>query len=73
MFGYSGTRVIEVCRDLLSRASIGRYPFRCDELTSQVMPLLQQDFQSTTQVVQTVEDLIQELEIKLAASEAKRP
>lgn len=68
---YSGARVIDACRDLLSRASIGRYPFRCEELASYFMPELQQDFQSTVQVVQTVDTLIQELETKLAASEAK--
>jgi hypothetical protein len=72
-FAYSGARVIEVCRDLLSRASLGRYPFRYEELASHFMPELQQDFQSATQVVQTVDDLVQELETRLAASEAKRP
>lgn len=69
---YSGARVIEACRDLLNRATIGRYPFRSEELASVVMPELQQEFRSTSQVVQTVDGLIRELEAKLTASEAKR-
>jgi restriction system protein len=71
--GYSGARIIDVCRDLLSRASIGRYPFRCEALASYFMPILQQDFLSATQVVQIVDALVHELEAKLTASEAKRP
>jgi restriction system protein len=69
--GYSGARIIDVCRDLLSRASLGRYPFRCETLASYFTPILQQDFLSATQVVQTVDALVQELEAKLTSSEAK--
>jgi hypothetical protein len=72
VIGYSGARVIEACRDLLSHASIGRYPFRCEEIASYFMPELQEEFQSVTQVVQTVDRLVQELETKLTTSEAKR-
>jgi restriction system protein len=72
-FNYSGARIIEGCRDLLSHAAIGRYPFRCEVLASFIEPKLQQEFQSAIQVVQTVSDLVQELEGKLDASEAKRP
>ena len=68
---YSGARVIDACRYLLSRALIDRYPFRYEEFASYFITKLQQDFHSTTQVVQTVEDLVQELETKLTASEAK--
>ena len=72
-FGYSGACVIEVCSGLLSRASLGHYPFRYNEVASHFMPELQQEFQSATQVVRTLDDLVRELETKLAASEAKRP
>lgn len=73
VIGYSGTQVIEICRDLLSRASLGLYPFRCEEFAIHFIPQLRRDFQSATQVVQAVSDLIQELETKLSASEAKQP
>ena len=69
---YSGARVIEGCRDLLSRASIGLYPFRYDGMASFLVPELQKEFRSTTEIVRTVDKLLQELETKLAASEAKR-
>jgi hypothetical protein len=69
---YSGARIIDLCRDLLSRGSLGRFPFRSEELAVYLMPKLQQDFLSTTQVVQTVDELVQELETKLDASEAER-
>jgi restriction system protein len=70
--GYSGARVIDACRDLLSRASRGLYPFRCEAGASVFLPVLQQEFQSATQVVQVVKTFVQELEAKLTASEAKR-
>jgi hypothetical protein len=71
--GYSGTIVIEVCRDLLRCASLGRYPFRYEGLASTFMPELKQEFQSASQVVQTAGDLIRGLEIRLSASEGKLP
>jgi restriction system protein len=71
--GYSGASIIDVCRDLLRRAFLGHYPFRSEELATYFMPKLQRDFQSATEVVQTVDELIQELETNLTASEAKRP
>jgi restriction system protein len=71
--GYSGPAVIDACRDILSRASLGRYPFSCEALARYFMPRLQQDFPSATQVVHIVGDLVSELEVKLTASEAKRP
>jgi restriction system protein len=71
---YSGARVIDACRALLARALIGRYPFRSEELPILLMQKLRErDFQSTTEVVQTVDDLVQELETKLTASEMTRP
>jgi hypothetical protein len=71
--GCSGPAVIDACRDILSRASLGRYPFSCEALARYFMPRLQQDFPSATQVVHIVGDLVSELEAKLTASEAKRP
>jgi restriction system protein len=70
--GYSGTQIIDVCRDLLRRASLGRYPFRSEELAAYLMLELQRDFQSTTEVVEVVDKLVKELETKLSASEAKQ-
>jgi restriction system protein len=71
-FGYSGARVLEACKDILSRASVGRFPFRCETTAGFFMPELQLDFQSATQVVLTVDGLLRELEAKLTVSEAKR-
>lgn len=71
--GYSAARVIDACRELLSRASLGRYPFRCEELASHSTPELQQEFRSATQVVRALDGLIREMEARLDASEAKRP
>jgi restriction system protein len=71
-FGYSGARVLEACKDILSRASVGRFPFRCETIAGFFAPELRLDFQSTTQVVMTVDGLLRELEAKLTASEAKR-
>jgi restriction system protein len=71
--GYSGALVVQVCRELISRASLGGFPFRYEELASHFIPELQNEFQSATQVVQILEGLVQELETKLAASEAKQP
>jgi len=70
--GYSGARVIDACRELLFHASIGCYPFHCEELASYSMPKLQQDFQSLPQVVESLDDIVRELETKLTASEARR-
>lgn len=66
--GYSAPQVIEACRDMLARASLGKYPFRCEALAVFFMPKLQRDFHSATQVVETVSEFVQELEAKLAAS-----
>jgi restriction system protein len=71
--GYSGGRIIDVCRDLLRRAFIGHYSFRSEDLAAYIMPELQRDFRSPTEIVQLVDKLIQELEAKLTASEAKQP
>ena len=71
--GYSATSAIEACREVLARAFVGHYPFRYEELPAYYIPALQQAFNSTTQVVETVEGLVQELEAKLTASEAKGP
>jgi hypothetical protein len=70
--GYSGRSVMDACTDLLSRASLRRYPFRSEERASYFTPELQQEFQSATDVVLTVDSLLRELEAKLTASEAKR-
>jgi restriction system protein len=71
--GYSGPAVIDACRDIFARASLGRYPFSCEALARYFMPRLEQDLQSGTQVVHVLGDLVRELEAKLAASEAKQP
>jgi len=66
--GYSGARAIELCRDLLSRAALALYPFRNEMDTFE--PNVKQTFSSATEVVQAVENVLDELEQRLAASEA---
>jgi restriction system protein len=69
--GYNGASMLDVCRDMLSRASLGQYPFHCESMASYFTPKLQQEFQSATQVVEVVNELVQELEVRLTASETK--
>jgi restriction system protein len=68
---YSGARVIEACKEMLARASRGQYPFRCEEMSSYLVPAPQKTFESAAQVVQTLDSLVQELEAKLTASEGR--
>ena len=71
-YAYSGTRTIELCRDLLSRAFRGLYPFKSEVLAVFVTPELPEYFNSAEEVVAVVEPLIDELEEKLSAYEDSR-
>lgn len=69
---YSGTRTIELCRDLLSRAFRGLYPVKAEVLAAFVTPGLPEHFNSPKEVVAAVEPMVGELEEKLGAYEASR-
>lgn len=70
--GYAGTHIIEICRDLLSRAFRGIYPVKTEVLAAIVTPGLLGYFNSPAEVVEVVGNMIGELENKLQAYEANR-
>ena len=71
-WAYSGARVIELCRDLLSRAFRGLYPVKSEVLAALVTQGLPEQFNSPEEVVAVVEPMVSELEQKLGAYEAGR-
>ncbi|MBR2819711.1 MAG: restriction endonuclease [Reyranella sp.] len=68
--GYSGARIIDLCKDVLSRALRGSYPFRSEAIEAILQPQFPTEFESPAEVVSTLEPLISELEDKLNAYEA---
>jgi hypothetical protein len=70
--GYSGARVIELCRDLLSRAFRDLYPFKSEVFVALITPGLPEEFNSPEEVVAAVEPMVAELEKRLDAYEASR-
>jgi hypothetical protein len=71
-YAYSGTCVVELCRDLLSRAFRGLYPVKSEVLAAPAIPELPKQFNSPEEVVAAVEPMVGELEEKLGACEASR-
>jgi len=69
---YSGARVVDFCKDLLSRAFRSLYPFESEVYTVFVTPGLPEKFNSPEEVVAVVEPKIIELEKKLGAYETSR-
>lgn len=69
---YSGARIVELCRDLLSRAFRGRYPVKSEVLAAIATPGLPAQFNSPEEVVAAVEPMVNELEKKLSAYETSR-
>jgi restriction system protein len=68
-FSYSGVQIIDLCRDLLSRALRDLYPFRSESFVAAVMPGLPEYFKTPKEVISVVESKILELERKLSAYE----
>lgn len=68
--GYSGDRIVNLCRDLLSRALRDLYPFQSEVIGALIIPGLPENFSSPQEVVAVVEPMITELEKKLGAYEA---
>jgi hypothetical protein len=66
--GYSGARVIEFCRELLSRAFRGLYPIETGYLGVFVREGLISTYPDIDSVVEVVESLVAELERKLDAA-----
>jgi len=69
---YSGAGAIDLCRELLSQAFRGLYPFKCESLRALVQPGFPEQFGSPEEVVAVAEPMIFELEQKLSAYEASR-
>lgn len=65
---YSGARVVEYCRDVLSRAMRGQYPFDVDTLMAYMSSAPPRHFAGPVDVVSVVEKLVAELEGKLRAA-----
>ena len=70
--GYSGTQIVELCSDLLSRAFRGMYPFKSETLAALVTPGFPEQFNSPEDVVGIMEPMINELEQKLDGYETSR-
>jgi len=70
-FGYSGDHTIAYCRDLLPQAVRGRYPIALENLQALAYPHLKRDFSGPEEVVPVLEQLIAELEDKLARAMRK--
>jgi restriction system protein len=67
--GYSGARIVELCRDLLSRAFRDLYPFKSEVLATLTAPRLPEEFNSSEEVVAVLESMVTELERRLDAYE----
>lgn len=63
--GYSGTTVIEFAEELLSKALRGIYPFQCDGLAAIGMLGRQPVFTTSAGVLQELEPMIADLEVRL--------
>lgn len=68
---YYGTRVIDMCVDLLTRAFRGIYPFQSEDLQAFLMFGRDKTFDSPQEIVELVELLVSELEAKLDDYENK--
>ena len=71
-WAYSGARIIELSRDLLSRAFRGLYPFSGETLSSLVEPSLPEKFRTPEEVFVSVEPMVAELERRLSECEEAR-
>ncbi len=71
-FGYSATNVIDGCRDVISRAIRGSFPFKCQHVAAFILAPLAREFNSTEDALARVEPLVEDLEHRLTASEKKR-
>lgn len=69
--GYSGTRVIDMCIDILTRAFRGTYPFQSECIEASLLFGKDKSFESAKEVVQIVESKISELEAKLDFYDSK--
>jgi restriction system protein len=63
--GYSGARVVDACRDVLSRAFRGRYPIESRDAASMILADFPDTLDSPEQVVQALEPLVADLEGRL--------
>lgn len=69
--GYSGAHMINHCRDLLAQAMRGRYPIVLESMEVLVNPNLKRNFSGLSEVVPVLEELVAELEGKLASTHKK--
>lgn len=70
--GYSATNVIDGCRDVISRAIRGSFPFKCQHMAAFILAPLAREFTSSEDALACVEPLVEDLERRLTASERRR-
>jgi restriction system protein len=66
---YFGDSVITVCTDIISRAFRNEYPFQSETLYALVLLGKDKKFNSPKEVIQIIDHMISELEVKLDACE----
>jgi len=70
--GFSGAQVVNLCRDLLSRAFRGVFPFQSTILETTIWPSFPEELKSAEEVVEIVEAMIAELDERLQAYEVSQ-
>ncbi len=63
--GYSAAEIISYCKEVLSRALRGAYPFEADSLVPYLHSNLPRQFNSSNDAVKVLERLVGEMEAKL--------
>lgn len=71
-FGYSGTRRIDLVRDLLSRAFRGSFPFQTEAMEAYIYDDIPTTFHSPQEVFSVAAPIVDELDAKLRDYEANR-
>jgi len=68
--GYSGDHVIELANEMLGKASRGNFPITLDSLRGLVIFRENRQFTSATELIAAIEELIGDLEQRLASCKA---
>jgi len=69
--GYSGTSVINMCVDILTRAFRGTYPFQSEDIGASLLFGKDKYFESPKEVAELIESQVLELETKLDVYDSK--
>jgi restriction system protein len=65
VYGYSGNVVIDLCKEMLTRAMQGQFPVRCEDFRMMVLDKEDRVFDSAVEAADWVEFHLAELEAKL--------